>query len=335
MSDEPHHIPIPEPASHVESGFLTQFWESKEPLPQIQGAEKLWYYLQRGVDAVFALPMSNTIAVMTVAVSLFLFSGFLLLVHNLERILLDAGSNLAVTAYIKEGVPENNIRALEKALAADAAVQSARATTKSGALEDLRRDLGERASLLEGLGDENPLPASIDVIVQPGKNAKADVERVVVQLRATEIVDEVLYGSEWFEKMQGVLRVFRFFGMALSMAVLAIVVFLISNTIRLVIYSRRDEIEVMQLVGAADTMIQLPFFIGGAIQGFVGSVLGVLLLRLGFAVAERAIEGNALFGLAIPSLEFFQWPAIAALVSGGVIIGAVASLFALGRHMNV
>jgi cell division transport system permease protein len=214
-------------------------------------------------------------------------------------------------------------------------VDSVEFVTPQHALESFRGELAERGGFLDGLEKGNPLPASFDIGLSSAVSKKALIEEFVEQLRSSAEVDDVIYGSEWLERLQGVLKVLRFFGLLVGALMLAIVVFLISNTIKLIIYSRRDEIEIMQLVGATDATIKLPFLVGGALQGLLGSVVGLGLLGLGYGIVDYSLRGSALFGVVLPNLSFLGVGALSLIVLGGVVIGGVASLFALGRHMNV
>ena len=335
MSDESKFI-VPEPPPGIGSGFLSEYWNQTDPLPKIKGAEVFWYFIQRGVATVRALPMSNMITIVTIAVSLFLLAGFLLLVQNVGRMVMSAGSTFYVTVYVKEGAPEKDLSEFIRSLESNPRVRSVEYVSKQQALEAFRRDLGQRSAFLEGIDSDNPLPASLDVVLRPDDLGIDAVNTMLEQMRANNrVVDEVVYGNEWVEKMQGVLRVFRFLGSVSLLIVMIIVVSLIANTIKLVFYARRDEIAIMQLVGASEWFVKTPFVIGGLIQGLLGSLLGLLLLRISFSLLNSQLQRLALFGGVLPELQFLSLMAIIALVTLGLLIGAVGSFFSLGRYMNV
>lgn len=335
MSDE-HSFTVPEPPTGIGSGFLTEYWKSEEPLPRIHGAEVFLYFLQRGVQTIRALPMSNAITIMTIAVSLFLLAGFLLFVQNVGRLVVSAGSTFYVTVYVKEGAPEKDVSELVRALESNPRARSVEFVSKQQALETFRRDLGPRSAFLEGIDTDNPLPASIDIVLRPDDLGIDAVTSMIEQLRTnTRVVEEVVYGNEWVEKMQGVLRVFRFLGSVGLLVIMIIVVSLIANTIKLVFYARRDEIGIMQLVGASEWFVKTPFIIGGLIQGLVGSVLGIVLLRAAFALMNSQLQRLTLFGAVLPELSFLGPMSIVAVMTLGLLIGAVGSFFSLGRFMNV
>ncbi|MFN8391528.1 MAG: permease-like cell division protein FtsX [Bdellovibrionota bacterium] len=327
---------VPEPPTGMGSGFLTEYWQQEDPLPRIRGFRNVWYFIQQGFKTVAALPMSSGITIMTIATSLFLLAGFLLAVQNVGRLVVSAGSTFYVTVYVKEQAPQNEVNDFIRELEGNPRVRSVEYISKDQALEAFRKDLGARSAFLEGIEKDNPLPASIDVVLQPDDLGINAVSSMLERLRAnTTVVDEVVYGNEWVERMQGVLRIFRLFGAVSMVIMLVVVISLIANTIKLVIYARRDEIGIMQLVGASEWFVKTPFIVGGLIQGGVGSVLGIIFLRMSFALLTSQIQNMTLFGSLFPQLTFLHWATISAIVLFGLLIGALGSFFSLGRFMNV
>jgi len=240
-----------------------------------------------------------------------------------------------VTMYLKEGVAEKTVSEFIRELESSPQVRSVRFISKDMALELFRDELGARGSFLEGLDENNPLPASVDLVLQPDELNIDGVRGSIERYRSHPAVDEVIYGSEWVEQVQKVLNVFRLFGYVTLFVVLLVIVFLIANTIKLVIYSRRDEIEIMQLVGATRGFVRIPFVIGGVVQGLLGSVLGLILLKASYALLNFEMRHSALLGAAVPELLFLSPVALITIILVGLLIGAIGSYFALGRFMKV
>lgn len=334
MSDQ--KFIVPEPPTGMGSGFLTEYWRQSDALPRISGWEVGWYFLQRGFQTVIALPMSAGITVMTIAVSLFLLSSFLLGVQNVGRLVVSAGSTFYVTAYIKDNVSEKDLADFTKVLENNKRVRSVEYVSKADALENFRHELGARSAFLEGLEGDNPLPASVDIVLQPDEVGADFVNTIIDELRGNDrVVEEVVFGNEWVEKVQGILRVFRLIGGVSLLIILLIVIFLIANTIKLVFYARRDEIGIMQLVGASEWFVKTPFIIGGLLQGLVGSLFAILMLRVSFGLLRAQLASISVFGVVIPEFSFLSSFTVVALLLLGLIIGAVGSFFSLGRFMNV
>lgn len=329
------HINFNEPPSGIASGVLTEIWNSPKPIPRIRGVEMWFSYLQRGVYNVLQLPMSSIITVVTMALSLFMLAGLLLTLQNVESFLSAAGTSLSLTAYIKNDADPALVKDALRAVENHRRVRSAVFVSQAEALQNFRRDLGSRNAFLEGLELNNPLPSSIDILLRPDDEGLPGLERFAVWLRSQKVVDEVVYGSEWVDKMQGVMRIFRIVSLISLLLAMSVVVFLISNTIKLVIYARRAEIGIMQLVGASESFIRIPFVISGVLQGVAGSVIAITALKIGFSLINLQLKSSTIFGVALPRLEFLTMPVIGGLVLVGLIVGAIGSFFALGRFLNV
>ena len=327
-------VNIPEAAPQIATGDLSQLWAADSALPKFQGAEVFWYYLRRGFDNLVALPGSNAITILTIAVSLFLFAGFLLLLQNIDKEISGAGTTLYVTAYIKEGAPDKQVTSFIKELEQSPGVRSVRYLSKDDALTMFREELGSRASFLKDLESDNPLPASIELVLQPDELKIGRVGASIERLRENPLLEEVIYGNEWVERSQRVLNLFRFLGYLSLAVVLVIIIFLIANTIKLVIYARRDEIIIMQLVGATDSFVKMPFIISGVLQGLVGAGCGLLVLRIAFWIVNFQLVNSSLLGVALPQLTFLSVLLVFAVILLGMFIGAIGSFFALGRFMN-
>jgi len=328
-------ITVPEPASGMGSGFLTEYWNSKERLPRIKKFEIIYYFVKRSFTNMFALPMSNAITVMTMAITLFLFAGFLLVLQNVDKIISRAGNSLHLTMYLKSDAAEKDVNNFLRELENNSGIASVEFISKKQALQLLKADFGARSGFLEGFEDDNPLPPSVDVTLHPDELGIQRIEQTIQNFRERPFVDEVIYGSEWVQRIQGLLRIFRIFGVIVLLVVLSIIIFLISNTIKLVIYSRRDEIGIMRLVGATEGFVRTPFVIGGVVQGLVGSAIGVTLLWFAFLLVNIEIHSSSLFGIAMPQISFLGLFTSMAIILSGAIIGGVGSFFALGKLLDV
>ncbi len=332
---KPSQLHVPEPPTGLRTGFLTEYWQLRRELPTMRGTELLTYHLGQAVHNVLSQPLSSAITILTMAISLFLLAGFLLLLQNFERVITFSGSSLQLTAYLKDPLDDARVQRLLESLRENPRIRTATLVTKTDALTFLRSELGAKQSLIEGLEDRNPLPASIDIVVRQADSGFSTLEQVVEQLRSSELIDEVAYGSEWVDKTRGVLRVFRIFAVSTLLVTLFIVIFLIANTIKLVIYARRDEVSIMQLVGATPSAIRSPFVLGGLTQGVLGSLLGLGVLRIGFWILNLQLRNSTVLGVAIPDLSFLSVWGILGILCLGAVVGAVGSFSALGRFMHV
>ncbi len=325
---------IYERSSGMGREFLSDLWRTTDSLPRIKGFEIIWYYMQRGFQTIASLPMSNSITIATIAVSLFLFGGTLLGLQNVDATIAGAGNALDITAYLKDSSKKESITKFRKALRTNPHVAHINFISKEKALELFKNDLGSRSGFLDGLENDNPLPASLEITLRSHQSSKGDVEKLIKYIESRPIVDQVVYGSVWVDKARNALRIFRFIGVVILLIVMGIVIFLITNTIKIVIHSRQDEIEVMQLVGASDNFVRVPFILGGLFQGLIGSAIGLGMLQLGFSFLNYQLQNSVIFGIALPHLFLLDIPLVAAILVLGMFIGSVGSFLALGKFMN-
>lgn len=326
---------MPEARVEVGRGFLKEYWKDEKPLAMMSGRELPWYYLQQGLRTISALPMSNTITIMTIAISLFLFSGFLLILKNTDRFISNIGNSLEVTVFLKDSAGSEDVLKFSEELKRSPAIRSVSYVSKEDALATLRGYLQEDSSFLDSLAGTNPLPASLDILLHADEVGVNQMETIVNRLREHSLVEDIAYGSEWVGKIQGIIKIFRFFGLVILMTILATVVFLIANTIKLVIYSRRNEIEIMKLVGSTDGFIKIPFFIGGVVQGTIGASVALILVACAVWLMNFELARSTVFGATLPSFLFLTPLSICFIVSIGIIVGAVGSLFAVRQFLDV
>jgi cell division transport system permease protein len=209
-----------------------------------------------------------------------------------------------------------------------AGVESVTHVSKEAALERFRASPFGRASLLDGL-DDNPLPASLEIVLVPEARNRGGVEALVASLRDLPGIGELGYGHEWVEGYARAVRAVR--GLALAIgAVLALATLLIvANTIRLSIYARRDEIEILRLVGAGRVFVATPFLLEGLLEGALGGGVALGMLALGFRAARAVLGGGLelLLGYAEPA--FFGLGGALALLGAGAALGLIGSAAAM------
>jgi cell division transport system permease protein len=268
-----------------------------------------------------ASPLTSAIAVVTIGVSLVLVGAFALLAWNMEELLRGVGDELRVTAYLADEVGPERQRELAATALTVEGVAEVRIVSKEEALERFRSGVAGGDAFLDGL-DENPLPASLELVLAPESRTGEGMRRVVGSLAGLPGIEEVGSGQEWIEGYLRAIALVRGVGTGLG-AILALAALLIvANTIRLAVLARRDELEILALVGAGRAFVATPFLLEGAAQGLAGGLLALGVL-------------GALFRLVLPELEFGL-----ALVLGGVeprffAPGEAAALLAAGAGLGL
>ncbi len=275
-----------------------------------------------------ATPLTSAVATATIALCLLLVGSFVLLLTNMERVLARFGEELAVSAYLSDELtPAEHERVAER-VRGIAGVENVRLVSKEAALERFRESPFGRASLLEGL-DANPLPASLEIVLVPAERNKEGVEKLVAALAELPGIAELGYGHEWVEGYARAVGLVR--GLAAGIgAVLALATLLIvANTIRLAIYARQDELEILQLVGAGRAFVATPYLLEGVLEGVIGGLLALGVLALGFRAARVLLGGGLELLLGYVEPAFFGPLGALALVVAGASLGLVGSLAAM------
>lgn len=294
------------------------------------------YHFRQAVACLRQTPYATTIAVLTVAAAL-MFSGTALLgaravEAGLRAFATEARITVFVTADALTDDSTGDALAVMTAEAAGAGA-SAEFLPPDAALALLRTELGSLGSALDSLV-ENPLPPSIDVRLSaaPGRTLH-DVHAIAGRLSKLPFADDVDYGSAFLERVGSLLAFIRTAGLVLFALVLGVTLFLVGNVVRLTVYARRDEIEILRLVGATDTFVATPFLLEGALQGFAGGVL---------AAAGVVMAHAQLFPRITESLGFgtqFQPPPpepalLLGLVGAGIAVGMLASTLGVFRFLR-
>jgi len=289
---------------------------------------RLGYFVRTSFAGLRASPVTTAVAVITIAVSLVLVGAFALLLANMEELLGRFGDDLQVTAYLADGLSEGQIQELVRIAHTVEGVQGARIVSKQEALERFRAGVGRGSALLEGLG-ENPLPASIELTLAPEYRSAAGMARVVGSLQGLAGVSELASGQDWVEGYLRALALLRGIGWGLGLILALATLLIVANTIRLAIFARRDELEILALVGASRAFVNGPFLLEGVLQG---AFAGVLALGLLYALFRLVLPGFE-FGLELllggVAPRFFAPQEMVALLAGGAALGLVGSAAAL------
>jgi len=272
-------------------------------------------------------------SVCTIAVAFLIVGIFLLLTQNLGAALAQWREQYQVTVFLDDRITPEQLALLRKRIANEQAVRALAYISKDQGLRAFKQELQGREGLLEGLG-ENPIPASFQLRIREEHQTPQALRQLAASLGRLEGVEEVQYGQEWVDRMAAALQVVRLIGLSVGIALGAASLLIVSNTVRLAIYARAEEIEILRLVGATKATIRLPFLLEGLIQGAVGAALALGLLYGAYWVTLSKLQmgPGPVVGLGLGS--FLPGAAAAALVGAGAALGAFGSLLSVGRLLR-
>lgn len=271
---------------------------------------------------------THLLTAMTLAVALFVFGAFMLLQTNLEYLVRGWGEDLQVSAYLNNGLAEGQVGSLMKRIDAMPEVARTRYISHAEARRDFQTALGTQSGLLEGL-PADVLPASIEITLKPTERSEASVSRLAAHLRNDPDVTSVEYPQQWVEKLELVVLVVGWAKWICGGALFLATFFVVRSTVRLALLTRRDEVEILQLVGAPEELIQAPFVLEGLIQGVIGGGLAVAALWGGYLLLQDQIALFGAFLTPFGRLKFLPVERLALLVAIGLLLGTAGSLFSL------
>jgi cell division transport system permease protein len=290
------------------------------------------YYTKHAFVNIFGNRLVHAISVGTISSSLILFGSFILLFYNLNNWMVEWGQSLSMSVYLQDGIDQKTKARIESLLKNLPSAELKEYISKDRAMEELIDGLGAHSGLLEGL-KENPLPASFEIIFKDVNIRQLDPQGMKGEIERIEGVQEVQYSEEWLDRLEGLVYVLKVVGFVIAGFLCLAVLFITTNTIKLTIYSRRDEVEILKLVGATDWFVKMPFLIEGAIQGLVGGVIALSALFLLFLLFS--LDNVHIIGLPMFEISFLPMAHLTLILLVGLILGLIGSFIAVGRFIDV
>ena len=287
----------------------------------------VWLLLRSALRGLQSSPVTTLVATLTIAISLVLVGAFGLVVGNMQGLLEGFGRDLRVTAYLEPDLGAQKQRELMLAVADFKGVDGVELIDEDAALARFERMQGG-AALLAGL-EENPLPASIEIVLESDERTREGLAALEATLAALDGVAEVAHGQEWIEGYARAAGVARGVGALLGAVLVLATLLIVMNTIRLAVYARADELDILALVGASRTYVRVPFLLEGTVQGAVGGTLAVLLLLAGFHLFVPQVRDGLVFFLGNAAPRFLDGAEILRMIVGGAALGLFGSFAAL------
>jgi cell division transport system permease protein len=288
-------------------------------------------FYQRALKDILDNRFLTAITVITIALSILIATAFALFFINAGDILNIWQKGIRMMVYLKPGTSDAARLDTKYRLQSIAGVQETRFISKEEALEKLKQQMAHYSALLDNL-KENPLPDAFEVTVKPTARNSTELSFLAERIGALSAVDEVEYGQQWIQRFSNIINLFRLAGYGIGALFFMATVFIVANTIRLVLYSRRDEIEIMRLVGATDRFIKIPFYLQGMMQGGAGTLIGLLVLLAGYYSLTTNFNQSVSGQLIV--VRFFSLRDCAAIIFGGVVVGWLGCWVSLKQFMK-
>lgn len=269
-------------------------------------------------------------SVLLIALSLLTLGGFWMFSTNLGGAVARWREQLRIIVYLKAEPPPAAVDALGGRMRAAGDVALVRYVSKAEALQALKRQLGAQAAVADSL-PTNPLPASFELTLAGTASTPAATRALVERLAAMPEVEEVQGGTEWVERLTQFQRLLGLVGLGVGGVLALAAILTVTTATTLVLHARREELDIMRLVGAPEAVIRLPLLLQGIGQGLFGALLALLGLVGAYRLVRPRLEPLVTLTLGLPHTTFLSPAAIGILLVGGVLLGAVGGWLAKGR----
>ena len=294
---------------------------------------RLIYFLSRAVINLRQNVFVSVVTIGTITLALLIVSLFLLVFVNLENAAENWSEKVQVTAYFDHELSAQEQAALRAKIIAIPGTSTVGYVSRDEALKRFKSRLRGQETLLEGVRAEI-LPTSFEIALKRANRDSEGVESFVASLKGVQGISEIQYGEEWVRRFNTFLNYMRMIGALLGGFLVITVIFIVSNTIKLTIYARREELEVMSLVGATPFFIKAPFLIEGIIQGGAGALSSLLLLFLLYEGFLHNAGSFLTFNPATSGLAFLPLEYVGSIFLAGILLGFVGSLTSLKRFIT-
>jgi len=283
------------------------------------------YFSREAVRGIFRNKLMSLAAVGTITMALLIFGGLYLVTSNLQYWGQRARNQLEVRAFLTKNAPDRQV--MEERLSSIPGVKSVKFISKEEGARILGEMFGQTDLFSHG---ENPLPDSFNIYPVRG----ADVEAIAVKIERISGVEEVVYGRNFVRFLNLFVRLIWIVGLILISLTVFAVLYIVINTIQLTVYARRNEIEIMKLVGATDSFVRWPFLLEGIYLGITGALVSILLLFQGYTILYGKAKS---FARILPVLSSFEvtMDLIVFLLIMGIFFGALGSILSVRRYLKV
>lgn len=285
------------------------------------------YAFDEAIQSLWRGRQSGLLSTATIALALFVLGAFLIVTGNLERLGAEWGSAAEMSVSLKDDLAPADRTAIENVLAPGNLIADREYVSKSEALVRFKRTFADLASTVDTVGG-NPLPASYEVRLRSDGEGSSALEGLASRVREMSGVADVRYDRQWLTRLLSAVGIVRGVGLLLASVLTIAAALTVANVVRLALYARRAELEIMELVGAPTAYIRGPFVMEGVLQGGIGAVVALVVLALAFFGLRARFLAPLASAMNLSSIGFLAPGLCAGIVVGGMLVGCVGGLVA-------
>lgn len=296
--------------------------------------KRLRFFIQRTIMSMIQSPLLSGATIGTIAVALMLLAFFTLIVLNVQNITQQWSRDIEVTVYL-EHIPSTTIlKQWQHDIESHPMVDNVTYISQEQAFKRFRERLGQNDDLLDGLLPEI-LPASFELSLAQGARSEQGAETLVQELKKNPAFSSFRYGQDWLKRYDAFMFLLKLTGTLAGGFLIFATLFIISNTIKLTIYARRDELEIMTLIGATPMFIKIPFLAEGALQGFIGALLALGGCHALYYFFLKKGLSALLTTTAASNIIFLPVPLQLGVIFLGFLLGICGSMLPLRKFVRI
>lgn len=289
----------------------------------------LKYFVGEAVTGLWRGRRSTVLSTLVIAAALFVLGVFLTVTANLDALVDRWSAAAELSVYLRDEVSLAERAEVQRALRADPLVREVQLVTREQALERFRRDFPD---LAPAAGPQShPFPASFEARLREGTRGGEGLEALAARLRGMPGVSDVRYDRLWLQRLESIASLVGWGGAFLGVILALAAALTVANVVRLALFSRRDEVQIMELVGAPLSFIKGPFVVEGVLQGALGALLALLALAAGTAVARGRLAAAAPGMFDAGHLVGLPFGTAVLVLVGGMGVGCLGALLAARR----
>ena len=291
-------------------------------------------------DAFKSLKRNMTISIAsaaTVLTTLVVLGAFLLTAVNVNLGVQDVQNKVEIKVYLNNDITPAQQEAVQAKIKSVEGVKAVEYETKAQALVNFKEQFADDKDILEGYdASNNPLPNSFTVKLNEPTVADTVEKAVTPDGKLMAGINEVGNDQEMITTITSFANTVKWVGLILFVVLIGVSLFLIINTIKITVYSRRREVGIMKFVGATDWFIRWPFVIEGIVIGLVGSILSVAVIYGVYsAIFKSAVQGGGLYAVDFVHPSYILTNMSWQFIGAGILIGAIGSIIALRKFLDV
>ena len=322
---------------HFARTFLSEYWIDQDSFTFESKKGAVFSLIKRAWSATSFSPLSAFSSVIVVSASLLILTFILIFDLNIKRLLDEVGGSNEALLYFKLSSEKSSYQEIQDVLQNEFHVENQRIILKDEALKNFGENLGSHSGILSGL-DGNPLPDSLEFQLPLNSMDESTRNTLIENVKNLPSrysqIEEVVVGAPLAETAQSLREGVQKLSFIVLVFVFGVVGFIVSNVVKLMLYAHREEIEIMQLVGAPRYRVVTPYLISGACLGLLGAVFALVASYFLFNTFLIPLNSHLVFGLSYQAFKFIGFSSISLVLILGLLLGIGGGWFALRKWVD-